>query len=190
MARVTHVKKARKAYKSDGIKKGDSYYWWKFRYSGKIRSKTPPRPSQLTQSAFLSTLYQIQESIEDYSIDEAGSVSDIECFVDEVKSQIEELRDQCEESRENMPESLQDSPTGELLQERYDALDDWHSELDYLSFDEISKEELIDEVKEELESDPYFVGKLTEAAKSEADSRYSDKLNEMLDEVREIECSL
>ena len=34
MPRVHFVKKARKDYPSTGIQKGDSYYWWQFRYGG------------------------------------------------------------------------------------------------------------------------------------------------------------
>jgi hypothetical protein len=42
-------------------KKGESYYWWKFRYGSKHMSKTPPRPSQLTQSDFLSRQMELEE---------------------------------------------------------------------------------------------------------------------------------
>jgi hypothetical protein len=52
MARAHFVKKARKAIPGTDIKKGDSYYWWKFRFGGKRTSKTAPKASQLTQSEF------------------------------------------------------------------------------------------------------------------------------------------
>lgn len=45
-------KKARKNYKYAGIKKGDTYFWWKFRNSPIRRSKTYPKRQQLTQSNF------------------------------------------------------------------------------------------------------------------------------------------
>jgi hypothetical protein len=61
MPRVNFVKKARKAIPSSGIKVGDSYYWWKFRYGGKFVSKERPRQSQLTQSK-LSGVYAAEES--------------------------------------------------------------------------------------------------------------------------------
>jgi len=65
MAHATFVKSARKAIPDHGIKVGDSYYWWKFRFGGKHISRYWPRPSQLTQSEFYSTLYGCQETIED-----------------------------------------------------------------------------------------------------------------------------
>ena len=68
MPRVHHVKRARKAVKSAGIKVGDSYYWWKFRYGGKHTSKTPPRQSQLTNSDKLSRAYAASESLEDIDV--------------------------------------------------------------------------------------------------------------------------
>jgi hypothetical protein len=120
MPRVTFVKNARKDNKV--CLKGESYYWWKFRFGGKHYSLTRPKPSQLTQSNYLGTLYSICESVEEYGI-EPGEEGAIENLRDEVVGQLEELRDECEESRSNMPEALQDSPTGELLQERYDAID-------------------------------------------------------------------
>ena len=43
MPRVHHVKSARKD--NPVAKKGESYYWWKFRYGGKRYSKTP-RPGR------------------------------------------------------------------------------------------------------------------------------------------------
>ena len=64
MPRVHHVKAA-KDYPDHGIKKGEMYFHWKFRYGGKHRSKVRPRSSQLTQSDFLSQMYGIQEEIED-----------------------------------------------------------------------------------------------------------------------------
>jgi len=53
MPRVHFVKHARKD--NDLVKKGESYYWWKFRFTGKCMSKTPPRKSQLTESEYWKT---------------------------------------------------------------------------------------------------------------------------------------
>ena len=46
-----------------------------------------------------------------------------------------------------MPDSLQDSPTGELLQERYDYLEEMLGELDNIEIDE---DNLSDEAKADL----------------------------------------
>ena len=43
MPRVNYVKKARK--NNPAVKRGESYFWWKFRYGGKQYSKTRPRQS-------------------------------------------------------------------------------------------------------------------------------------------------
>lgn len=127
MPRVTHVKKAQKDYPNYGIKKGDPYYWWKFRHGGKIMSKTRPRPSQLTQSNFLSQAYEIQEDLADF---EWGD------DLQEIRDRVETLGEECQESMDNMPESLQyNSPTFELLEERQQACEDFLSHLDDLISD-------------------------------------------------------
>jgi len=118
MPRVNVVKSARRDYPEAEIRKGDTYYWWKFRYGGKIRSLTPPRRSQLTRSEFLATIYEVEDSLSrlDISVD----------VVEEVESiilQLEELRDEQEEKRENMPEGLQESPVAELLTGRSESVE-------------------------------------------------------------------
>jgi hypothetical protein len=129
--------------KSDAIfiAKGESYYWWQFKNGGKHFSKTAPKPSQLTQSNYLSQLYSIQESMDD---PKAETADDLQAFVEDIKEQLESLKEETEGSLENMPESLQQGPTGELLQERIDALDNAINELDGidLEFDSESDENL------------------------------------------------
>lgn len=126
MPRVTFVKAARKD--NPVAKKGESYYWWKFRYGGKRYSKTRPRPSQLTQSAYFGTIYGIQETIEDTELE---SYEDFEALVETVREEVESLRDETQSSLDNMAEyNLEYSPTGEMLQERVDALEMIDSEID------------------------------------------------------------
>ena len=134
MPRVTHVKKARKD--NPVCKKGESYYWWKFRYGGKRYSLTPPRPSQLTQSAYYSQVRGLVEMIED---NEVNDNDDFTSLRDEVSSELETIRDECQENLDNMPDQLQYSPTGELLQERIDACENAQSEVE--SADEFDEEE-------------------------------------------------
>lgn len=129
MTTVHTVKKARKNYKEYGIKKGETYYWWAFRFRGKQMSKTYPRPSQLTQSGFLSEWLSIEERIEDLT-----EVTQDDIY--EIKSQLEELRDETQEKFDNMPESLQEGSTGELLQQRIDRCDEVISELEDIEIDE------------------------------------------------------
>lgn len=157
MAKLNFVKKARKDYPDHDIKKGDSYYWWQFMRGPKMFSKTRPRPSQLTRSEFTSELLSIQEEIEDFKLED-GKASDIESFIQDVCSRIEELKSNTEDKLSNMPQQLQDADTGQLLQERIDALDSWISELESIdcSFEDDlspdSKKERIEEIINELQS--------------------------------------
>ncbi|MCK4883576.1 MAG: hypothetical protein KAS30_01770 [Candidatus Diapherotrites archaeon] len=121
MARVTLVKKARKDYPDHDIKKGESYYWWKFRNSPKQFSKTQPKPQQLTQSAFFSSVYDIQDMVDGLGTE---SFDSLQTEVEGIIQAINELGESCQESLDNMPESLQESPTGELLQERVQVCED------------------------------------------------------------------
>lgn len=124
------------------IAKGEPYYWWKFRHGGIHISKEAPKPSQLTQSSYLSTLYEIQERIENINVD---SADEFESEVEEIKSDLESLKDECQSSLDNMPESLQEnSSSGQLLTERIEALDNAISEIDGidLGYDEPSKDDL------------------------------------------------
>jgi hypothetical protein len=126
MPRVHHVKKARND--NPVAKRGEPYYWWKFAYCGKSFSKTQPRQSQLTRSAFYGTLYGIQERMGD-------ELPGVECdgledFISDITSDIQDLIDETQGGLDNMPEQLQDADTGQLMQERIDALEGWVSELE------------------------------------------------------------
>lgn len=142
MAHATFVKSARKDYPEHGIKKGESYYWWSFRQpggrggSGKYFSKTPPRPSQLTRSAFQSTLLHIEETFNDLNPESYSFVSEFESDIDSIKSDLESLKDETQEKLDNMPEGLQQGDTGQLLQTRIDEVDSLISDLDSVDFSE------------------------------------------------------
>ncbi len=156
MPRVTHVLKARKD--NPVAKKGESYYWWKFRYGGKRYSLTPPRSSQLTQSEFLGAMYLALEIIEDFEMsdeqlatwasspDPSDWTDDLANAVREAAEMIRDAGEQANENRDNMPEALQDGPTGEMLQERYDSTQDMADELeskadDIEGWDEVDPDE-------------------------------------------------
>lgn len=133
MPRVTYVKKAQKPQGTcfkcgEKIKTGDSYRWWKFRFSGKrIRCGKPecaPKASDLTQSAFYSQLYDIQDSLNAAIANR--SVDDLRAIADDLRS----LGEECSGNRENMPESLQDSDTGQLLETRAEECDSKADEIE------------------------------------------------------------
>lgn len=173
MPRVTFVKKAQKAPGQCGkcgikIKVGDSYRWWKFRYGGKRvrcdKAECAPRASDLTQSEFYSTLYSIQDSLEEAISNQSA---------DDMRSAAEELRslgEECSDKRSNMPDSLQYSETGELLEtrsdecsSRADEIESAADEMDDLTTDweEYAEEQSIE--RNEDESDEDFQQRVTEA---------------------------
>lgn len=127
MPRVHFVKKAQKDYRGDNIKRGESYYWWKFNYGHKQRSKTHPKPQQLTRSDFWIQVYDFQDELND--VQEQDSLQDI-------ADRIREFADEQEEKKNNMPESLQEGPIGELLTSRQDSLNEWADELEQMDADE------------------------------------------------------
>jgi hypothetical protein len=133
MPRVTFVKKARKD--NPVCARGESYYWWKFRYGGKRYSLRRPRPSQLTQSAFYGAMRSLTEMIDDS--DELGSAEDFTELRDTVRDELETIQSDCQESLDNMPEQLQYAPTGELLQERIDAIDSAMSDVEGVEPDDM-----------------------------------------------------
>jgi uncharacterized protein YjbJ (UPF0337 family) len=167
MPRVTHVKKARKDV-NEKIKKGDSYYWWKFRYGSKLVSTTYPRPQQLTQSSFLITIYDLQDQQGDIS---ATDTDELEGARDELRDAVQELLDTTQESFENIPESLQEAPSGELLTERIDSLENWVQELD--DFDTDIEAEEPEEPEADIEY-PELGDNATEEEKAQFDADYKE----------------
>lgn len=146
MPKVHVVEKARKDYPAQGIKKGEKYYWWKFRFRNPIKSKTYPKRSQLTQSEFLGWLYDIQDTWQ-----WSSEADDLEGQRDELVSEINNMKEELEDRLENMPDQLKDADSGSILQERIDALEQWASDLEGVdcdierflpdNFEELSEEE-------------------------------------------------
>lgn len=177
------------------INKGESYYTWSFMYGGTFFSKTAPRPSQLTQSEFSSQYYAMQESIEDFTPEDAESFKE---FVENLISEMETLRDECQDKLDNMPESLQCAPSGELLQERIDEMDNLISELEGIECEyeeledddsdllsDIANEEGIDMDKEGWEE------KITEEMKeSMKDAKQTEWLEEKNEELGNLSFNL
>jgi len=158
MPRVHHVKKARKD--NPVAKAGEPYYWWQFAFGPKMYSATPPKRSQLTRSAFLSALYDLQDGL-------ANRFTDIDSIEDDKQDLIQELNDMLDEAQgslENMPEHLQEtSDSGMMLQERIENLENWVNDLDNIDTDydeglsEKDKEERFNDIVSEImETDQYF----------------------------------
>lgn len=183
------------------IAKGESYWWWQFLNGGKNISKDKPRRSQLTQSNFLSQLYDLEERIENLS---CADKDDFESFKEEIISEIENLRDECQSSLDNMPDSLQSSPTGELLQERIDALESWQSDIESVECDydeDELRQDATDEVLEEKKSDSEDQSDEALEAIVIEDSdeqdiienlgaKIQEKMDEAISELQETSCGL
>ncbi len=115
MPRVHYVKKARKD--NSAVKKGEPYYWWKFRFAGKRCSRTRPRPSQLTQSEKLSRYYEVQEAIDDV----VDVYADVQEVIDTLNEQVEEVRaigEEYQESADNIREHFESSEVADDCEEK------------------------------------------------------------------------
>lgn len=169
MARVDYIKKARKpnpVVTQDDIDRANSgeggaasYYKWSFRYGGTHYSKTYPRQSQLTQSEYYSAVYKLQEEIQDFVGTTQDSLRDArDGWVDTAR----EIGDECLEKFENMPEGFQCGDTGQLLEQRAEAMDAWAGDLEAI----------------DLEDEDYADSKGTEDRPTE-DEWVADKLDEL-----------
>lgn len=182
MATSAHfVKKARKDYPNFGIQKGDSYWWWEFAFGPSYKSKTQPKPSQLTRSEFLSTYLSIGEDLNS-ALQAASCNEDIQAAIDDAKSSIDDLKDETEGKLGNMPEQLQEADSGQLMQERIDQLDQWSSDLDGIDLStlqkaEFNKEEKLNKAMAEVESQSETIDE------SEEDDELEDALQFVKDEI-------
>ena len=144
MTKVTFVKKARKD--NPVAKAGENYYWWSFRFGGKHYSKTPPKPSQLTGSEYLSAGLALAE---DFDPRANAPVEELADWLRQYAEQVRELGSEQEDKLSGMPDSLQEGPTGQLLQERSEACESMADELDTAA-DEV--ESLLADLVEEPET--------------------------------------
>lgn len=189
MPRVTTVKAARKDIPHAGIKKGETYYWWKFRFGGKQYSKTYPKRSQLTRSSYLATLYDLSDTIGKMH-EQVYDADSLDSFKSDVISTLEDLKSDCENNLENMPDSLRESSaSGELLQERIDNLDNAISEFEDFDTDwddEPTDEDLREEAINELGIDEDDEERDSEKDEAEIEAKIEelrgDKLREWIDE--------
>lgn len=125
-----------------------SYYHWTTRPGGRGKgikhySKTYPKASQLTSSPFLSQLYSLKEN----DFDCCSTAEELNDKIEEIRSELEDMRDEVGTSLDNMPENLRESSSsGEMLQSRYDCLEEAINELDgiqsEIDLDEESESEM------------------------------------------------
>lgn len=110
MAKLHHVKKAAKAYRRFGIKKGQEYWWIKFARCAKQYFATKPKPSQCVRSKYERNLLLLGESL-----DNDCGVDNIRGAAEAVAELVEEMEDKKAAIAERFPNGC---PTMELLEER------------------------------------------------------------------------
>lgn len=169
MPRVNVVKKA---VKDQGtckcgkeIKAGDAYKWIKFRYGGR-RVKCADcsfKASELTQSEFLSTMYDLNDRLEDLSGDDP---SEIQSEIEDIASEFNNLADETQGKYDNMPEGLQQGDTGQLLEQRASECQDVASNLEGIDC-EFDHEGAKDELREEFIMNGVHTEELTDEQKAE-----------------------
>jgi len=148
MPRVTQ-RTARKDYPEYDIKKGDMYYTWAFRYGGVRKSKTRPRPSQLTSSK-MSGVYAAREAMEDAVAAFRGErcldtlKSEIESAIEDARSVAQEYRDSADSIRDTFPEST----TADECEEKADSIEEWCDNVESV------KDALDDQPEQEGEEEP------------------------------------
>ncbi len=181
MPKVTHVKSARRALPAYGIAVGDSYYHWGTKSGGRFvkrYSKTAPTRSQLTNSEFKGTLYDIFDN----QIGNAQTPDDLR----EAAEMLRTLGSEQQDKYDNMPEGLQQGDTGQMLEARASGCESAADEIDQIAEDlenkiaEIEQNkadyEAADEDDEDAEEEDYE-GQLDDAL-SEAISEAQEKEND------------
>ena len=169
---------ARKEYKcskcGEVIKKGDQY--WKgipFRRSPIIRClKCGIYRWECSSSEYNQNVGRVCDCWqEDYELGEDTA--------QEIADELSNIQDECQDSLDNMPESLQEGDTGQLLQERIDALSDVISELEGINYDSIKEDAENDFDSEYEEGTPEYQNEL----EGEIHSQLIDAINEALGQL-------
>jgi gas vesicle protein len=147
------------------VKKGQKYFHWQRYKSAKQYSLTRPKPSQLTGSPFLQTVYGISERLAEL---EPESLEQLSETAEEIKTELEELRDTTQEAYDNLPENFQYGEQGAMLEERIANVEQMIDDLEGLEFEsELDEESIKDEwVNTETEGLAYQDGKIVVVASS------------------------
>ena len=157
------------------IEPKETYYKIVSRF-GKPRvrcEKHKPHRWELTSSDFLSTLWRLQDNLDnDYDL------SDFSC-VEDIKSELENLRDECQDRLDNMPEQLQEASTGEILQTRIDSLDSAIDELDGIE----EPDEYDEEMWDAYNSDDYNHLVITSCKETDIDVYYKENEDKKVSEL-------
>ena len=116
------------------IRAGEKFYMYQPNHSQPRRSHVEhgaPKQSELCQGKMSGVYAAIEGAEADISIarqnDDASGLAEI---LTTCKDSVEEVKNEYEESLGNMPDSLQEGTTGQEIQEKIDALEQFCDELD------------------------------------------------------------
>jgi hypothetical protein len=159
MVRIHYVKYGRARIREkcrkcgEKIKVGEPYYYFTNRIGRSFYcGKHHPRPSDVTTSDKLSTLYRAREDFSD-TISDTSTLGEMVEALRGTANIASDVKDEYQNSLDNMPESLQESSG---IQEKIDSCEEWEStlndaadEIEGMICDEESKEESKDKAKPE-----------------------------------------
>jgi hypothetical protein len=183
MARVK-FQKAMKDYPAAGIKKGQRYYYVRIktgpRSSREMRSLTPFKQSQLTTSEYLSAAYALTERF-----DELSDLATLESELESLASDARELGEEQQAKFDNMPDSLQQGDTGQLIEERANAMSEWADNLDQAAS---TASEKLAEFEENQEAWTHYDNEMSEYDADDEDADEPDEPGEeRMDEMEVVE---
>lgn len=141
-----------------------------------VCSECPLKSYEVTTSEYCKNIGCI---CEDWS--ENFGVSDT--TADEIVTALEEIKDEVECSLDNIPENLKEAPTGELLQNRLDQLEEAIEALNDIDADSI-RSEAEEEAENSLDRDEFESDEAYNTAKEEeTDTIYENNLTEQIEEA-------
>lgn len=190
MARAHFVKKARKD--NPVVKRGESYYWWKFKRGPKMFSTKPPRPSQLTQSDKISRVLAAGESVGDAvssARDDMGgedATSNLDAVIsalEEAASEMGEVAEEYRESAESIREHFSESETADQCDEKADHLEEVQGEIE-------SAQSTVEEAKGEAERHLEALAPLRKRLEGLDSEKDKGEHNEVQSEIESLESDM
>ena len=145
MPRV-YKRTALKDYPESGIQRGDVYYWWKRYQSPAQRQLSYPRRSQLTNSVFLQTVYDLEDKAWGNTFEELQSQ------VDDAISDLQDLLYDTQDSLSVIEDTFPNSSSRELVEERVEKLEEWIGALEGIDIPD--EEEFLAENDPEIDLGP------------------------------------
>ncbi len=120
--KVVHVKSAYKYNPKAKVKKGGEYWWWATTVKGKFIKrffKKKPKRSQLTNSEFWRTVFQVREMVEESNPVTGEEFNELRTSA---MDRLEEFNEVMLQKRDSLPDGFRRGKSGELFTERMEAI--------------------------------------------------------------------